>query len=64
MQAIQGILTHLWDAPVEVTGQWDGATRAAAASVLDDLTVGDDLADQATWAGFLTASVRRGAEPA
>ena len=29
-----------------------------------DLAVGDDLADQATWAGFLTASVRRGAEPA
>ena len=64
VQAIQGILTHLWDAPVEVTSRWDPATRDATASVLRDLAVGDDLTDQATWAGFLTASVRRGAEPA
>jgi hypothetical protein len=64
VQAVQGILTHLWDAPVEVTGRWDAATRDVTESVLGDLAVGDDLADQATWAGFLTASVRRGAEPA
>ena len=30
VQAVQGILTHLWDRPVEVTGRWDGATRDAA----------------------------------
>jgi hypothetical protein len=30
--------------------------------VLEDLGVGDDLTEQPTWAGFLTASVRRGAD--
>ena len=30
VQAVQGILTHLWDAPVEVTGRWDAPTRDAA----------------------------------
>jgi hypothetical protein len=64
VQAIQGILTHLWDLPVEVTGRWDTATRAATESVLAGLAVGDDLAADVTWAGFLTASVGRGAEPA
>jgi len=64
VQAVQGILTYLWGAPVEVTGRWDAATRDVIESVLRDLAMSDDLADQATWAGFLTASVRRGAEPA
>ena len=40
VQAVQGILTHLWDAPVEVTGRWDSVTRAATESVLAELTVG------------------------
>jgi hypothetical protein len=64
VQAVQGILTHLWDAPVEVSSRWDAATRSALAPVLRDLAVGDDLVDRATWSGFLDASVRRGAEPA
>jgi hypothetical protein len=64
VQAVQGILTHLWDAPVEMTGRWDVATRDATEGVLRDLGLGDDLADRATWAEFLTAGVRRGAEPA
>jgi hypothetical protein len=64
VQAVQGILTHLWDAPVEVTGRWDAASRSSLASVLRDLAVGDDLVDRATWSGFLDASARRGAEPA
>lgn len=64
VQAVQGILTHLWDRPVEITNRWDAATREATGAVLGDLDLGDDLTDQATWTGFLTASTRRGAEPA
>ncbi len=62
VQAVQGTLTHLWERPVEVTGRWDGPTREATRAVLAGLDVGDDLADQGTWAGFLTAGVRRGAD--
>ncbi len=62
VQAVQGVLTHLWDRPVEVTGRWDAPTREATRTVLSGLEVGDDLTDQATWAGFLTASTRRGAD--
>ena len=62
VQAVQGVLTHLWERPVEITGRWDTATRQATRSVLAGLDVGDDLDDQASWAGFLTASVRRGAD--
>jgi len=64
IQAVQGILIHLWSAPVEITGSWDGTTRDAVRSVLADLDLAGDLSDQQTWSDFLTASVRRGARPA
>lgn len=62
VQAVQGVLTHLWERPVGITGRFDAPTREATRAVLDELGVGDDLADQRTWAGFLTAGVRRGAD--
>lgn len=69
VQAVQGILTHLWDTPVDVTGRYDAATREAVEGVLTGLAStperpGTDLGDRPTWSAFLTASVRRGAEPA
>lgn len=60
IQAVQAICTHLWDIPVEVTGQWDGPTRNSLGRLLADLGQGEDLTDRATWSAFLTASIRRG----
>ncbi|HYI53047.1 MAG TPA: extensin family protein [Microlunatus sp.] len=64
VQAVQGICSHLWDSPVEITGSWNGPTRDAVRQVLDGLDVGDDLTDRPTWTAFLDASTRRGADPA
>lgn len=68
IQAVQGICRYLWDAPMEITGAYDRATREAVAKIIGDLPTGDglteDLSDQRTWAAFLDASVRRGAQPA
>ena len=51
VQAVEGILEHVWDgAPLE--------------RVLADLQLTDSLTDQPTWSGFLTASIRQGAQPA
>jgi hypothetical protein len=52
VQAVQGILGQLWDAPVEVSGRWDASTADAVRTVLADLSQGDDLSDQATWSGI------------
>lgn len=51
VQAVEGILEHVWHgSPLE--------------QVLTELDLTDSLTDQATWAGFLTASVRQGAQQA
>ena len=63
VQAVQGLLTHLWDSPVEITGRYDASTRAAIARVLDGLEVSGELTDQPTWVALLDASTRRGARP-
>jgi hypothetical protein len=60
VQAVQAMLSYLWDQPVEITGSWDAATRAASRTVLDRLEIAADL-DGSTeaWHGFLSAGTRR-----
>ena len=56
-QAVQAICTYLWDEPVELTGRWDDATRAASRRVLERVGVDDDLdAGLEVWHRFLAAS--------
>lgn len=57
VQAVQAIATYRWDSPVELTGQWDTATRRASRAVLERLGIPGDLTDSPdTWHAFLTAS--------
>jgi len=60
VQAVQAVCRYLWDTPVELTGQWDGATRAAAGGVLERLGLDGTLAAPGSWTGFLAASAARG----
>lgn len=59
VQAVQAMLSYLWDDPVELTGRWDTPTRAAAGRVLDGLGLPGDLTGAEAWPGFLRASARR-----
>jgi len=60
VQAVQGMLTYLWDRPVGLTGAWDGATRRAVRQVLDDLEITADLrTGSSSWQPFLQASTAR-----
>jgi hypothetical protein len=62
VQAVQGVLTYLWDRPVEPTGAWDGPTRRAVRQVLDELEITTDLrTGSRSWQPFLQASTARGA---
>ena len=61
-QALQAICTHLWDVPVEITGEWDGATRDATAAVLSQIGASGHAARGDNWARLLTASVGRAAD--
>jgi len=60
VQAVQAVCSYLWDTPVELTGQWDRATRTAAGEVLDRLGLDDTMAAPGSWTGFLAASAARG----
>jgi len=60
VQAVQAICSYLWDTPVELTGEWDSATRAAAGQVLDRLELDDALDAPGSWPSFLAASAARG----
>ena len=62
VQAVQALCRYLWDEPLELSGQWDGATRAAAGRVLDRLGLDDAMDAPDSWSGFLGASVARGQE--
>lgn len=62
VQAVQAILTHVWDRPVEITDRWDAPTRAATAEVLAAAGLPADLSATAAWPGFLTASAERAAD--
>lgn len=57
VQAVQAITSYLWDDPVELTGRWDSATRAASGRVLERLGGSGDLDDNVeNWRAFLDAS--------
>ena len=60
VQALQAMLTYLWDDPVELSSRWDAPTRSATARVLDELELPGDLARAEAWSGLLRASATRG----
>ncbi|MEO7061640.1 MAG: hypothetical protein ABI083_18110 [Lapillicoccus sp.] len=60
VQAVQAMCTYVWGRPVDLSGDWDRATRAATQQVLAEMGVGGRLTDGTTaWQGFLTATLRR-----
>lgn len=60
VQAVQALCSYLWDSPVELTGQWDAATRTVAGRVLDRIGLDDAMDAPGSWSGFLAASASRG----
>jgi hypothetical protein len=60
VEAVQAVCRYLWGQPVELTGRWDTATRRAAAAVLDELGLDDDLQATASWTGLMGAAAVRG----
>jgi hypothetical protein len=61
VQAVQATLSYLWAEPVEITGRWDSATRAACRRVLDQLQIDAELTDGTEpWHSFLRGTVARG----
>lgn len=59
VQAVQGMLTWVWDEPVGTSGEWDDATRAATGRVLTRIGHGGALTDgQPAWRAFLDATLR------
>lgn len=61
VQAVQATALYLWDEPVELTGRWDAATRAASQRVLRTLDRSGSLQDSGNWHAYLYACARRGA---
>lgn len=58
VQAVQAICSYLFDAPVEITGRWDAATRQASSAVLDRVGLSGRLTSGSdSWHGFLRAAV-------
>lgn len=55
---VQTMCRYVWGLDVEVTREWDGATRAPTEEVLDGLGVGGRLTGDG-WAPFLEATARR-----
>jgi hypothetical protein len=60
VDAVQAVCRYLWGQPVELTGRWDAATRRAAAAVLDELGLDDDLQAAGSWTGLMGAAAVRG----
>ncbi len=60
VQAVQAICTHVWDTPVETSGTFDAATRRAVTTVLDRLSLPDDLTAEGAWTGFLRRTASAG----
>ena len=61
VQAVQAMFSYLWADPMEITGSWDFATRAASRRVLDQLEIAPDLTDGTeAWHGLLRATAARG----
>jgi hypothetical protein len=62
VQAVQALCSYLWDRPVEISGQWDAATRTATGQVLNRLGLGASMDSAGNWSSFLVASARRGTD--
>lgn len=61
VQAVQAMCTYVWGHRVDLSGDWDDATRAATQTVLDETGVGGRLTDGfAAWQAFLTATLKHG----
>lgn len=60
VQAVQALCRYRWDEPVELSGQWDSATRRAVGRVLEGLGLDGGLTAAGSWAGLLDASAARG----
>lgn len=57
VQAVQGMLNHIWDRKLEITGDYDRPTAKAARAVLEQLEVDGSLDDgDDQWRGFLRAT--------
>jgi hypothetical protein len=61
VQAVQATVRYLWDEPVELTGQWDSATRDASRRVLRTLGRSGGLESSDNWHAYLRSCARRGA---
>jgi hypothetical protein len=60
VQAIQGMLTHVWDKPVPITGEWDRQTREATGDVLQATKTGGTVDDgDEHWRSFLRRTAAR-----
>ncbi|MEP6798808.1 MAG: hypothetical protein ABI890_11700 [Lapillicoccus sp.] len=60
VQAVQAMCTYVWGRAVNITGDWDDATREATSAVLDTAGLGGHLTDGVdAWHGFLTETLRR-----
>ncbi len=60
VDAVQAVCRYLWSQPVELTGRWDTPTRRAAAAVLSELGVDDDLQAPGSWTALMSAAAVRG----
>lgn len=59
VQAVQGMLNHIWGERVEITGDWDRATRTATGRVLEQTEVGGTVDDGVEhWHAFLRRTTR------
>lgn len=60
VQAVQAILTHLWNKPVTISGQWNRETKNATGEVLVGTAVGGTIDDgDDHWRTFLRRSAAR-----
>lgn len=60
VQAVQAMLTYLWNKPVKITGSWDNQTQEATGEVLDGTEVGGTIDDGVDhWHSFLRRTAAR-----
>ena len=60
VQAVQAILTHLWNKSVTICGEWNRETRDATGEVLDSAGIGGTIDDgDDHWRTFLRRSAAR-----
>ena len=60
VQAVQGMLNHIWGHRVDITGRYDRPTRKAADAVLEQAGIDGSLDDgDHQWHGFLRATTVR-----